>query len=83
MVLRIIKLYALIWNTRVEDEVYIVAKQPCNMTMGKLCRITLRFTWDRLNTHLIDGTVGIRREYNAVAKLLKENCPQREILIHV
>ena len=51
--------------------------------MGKLGRIAFRFTWNGLNTQLINLSGGSRREHNLILQFCKESIPERIILKHV
>ena len=53
------ELVALVRDTRVEDELHTVTDQPGHMSVGKLGRIAFGFTWDGLNTQLVDLTVEV------------------------
>ena len=54
------KFVSLIRNSRIENKVYILVNQPCNMPVGKLCRIAFRLTGDRVDSQLIDFSCGLR-----------------------
>ena len=83
MVVRIFKLITLIEQRRIEDELNTLTDQPGHMTVRQLCRVTLGFTRDRLNTELVDLTVGAGREHHAVAQFGEECEPERIILVHI
>ena len=53
------------------------------MAVRQFGRIALGFTWNRLNTELVDLAARGRREYHAVFQLRKEGVPERIILKHI
>ena len=53
------------------------------MTVCQLCRITLGFTGDGLDTELVDLAVGAGREHHAVAQFGEESEPERIVLVHI
>ena len=53
------------------------------MPVCQFCRITFRFTWNGLNTQLIDLTCGSRRKYDFVFQLRKESEPERIVFKHI
>ena len=83
MVVRIFELITLIEQRRIEDELNTLTDQPGHMTVRQLCRVTLGFTRDRLNTELVDLTVGAGREHHAVAQFGEECEPERIVLVHI
>ena len=83
MVVRIFELITLIEQRRIEDELNTLSDQPGHMTMSQLCRVTLGFTGDRLNTELVDLAVGAGREHHAVAQFGEKCEPERIVLVHI
>lgn len=53
------------------------------MAVRQFGRIALGFTWNRLNTELVDLAARGRREYHAVFQPRKEGVPERIILKHI
>ena len=53
------------------------------MAVRQFGRIALGFTWNRLNTELVDLAARGRREYHAVFQLRKEGVPEWIILKHI
>ena len=74
---------SLVRNTRVENKFHTVSKQPGHMSVGKLGRITLGFTWNGLNTQLINLSGGGRRKHYLIFQLSKEGIPERIVLKHI
>ena len=66
MVDRIRELVAFVRDAWVEDKLHTITDQPCDMSVSKLGRVAFGFTWDGLNTQLIDLTCGSRRKYDFV-----------------
>ena len=77
------KFTALVRHTRVEDVIQSLMDQPHDMTVCQFCRITFGFTWNRLNTQLINLSGGSRREHNLVTKFREERKPEWVILVHI
>ena len=77
------ELVTFIWDTWVENKFHAIADQPGYMAMGKFGRIAFRFTWNGLNTQLINLSGGSRREHNLILQFCKESIPERIILKHV
>ena len=72
------ELFALIRDTWIEDGVDALFDQPCNVSVGKFCRITLRLTRDGFNTKFVNLSGGCRRKYNdGNLSALKKCCPER------
>ncbi len=53
------------------------------MAVSKLGRIAFGFTWDGLNTQLINLSGGSRRKYHLGISVRKESIPERIILKHI
>lgn len=53
------------------------------MSVSKLGRVAFGFTWDGLNTQLVDLTCGSRRKHHTVFQLCEEGIPERVILKHI
>ena len=77
------ELVTFIWDTWVENKFHAIADQPGYMAMGKFGRIAFRFTWNGLNTQLINLSGGSRREHNLILQFCKESIPERIILKHI
>ena len=52
-------------------------------SMSKLGRVAFGFTWDGLNTQLVDLTCGSRRKHHLVFQLCEEGIPERVIFKHI
>ena len=83
MVVRIFEFIALIEQRRIEDELNTLTDQPGHITVRQLCRVTLGFTGDGLNTELVDLTIGAGREHHAVAQFGEKCEPERIVLVHI
>ena len=77
------ELITLIWYTGIENKFHTFFDQPAHMTVCQFCRITFGFTWNRLNTQLINLTGRSRRKYNLVFQFCKECIPERIVFEHV
>ena len=77
------ELVTFIWDTWVENKFHAIADQPGYMAMGKFGRIAFRFTWNGLNTQLVNLSGGSRREHNLILQFCKESIPERIIFKHI
>ena len=83
VVVGVLKLVALVRNGRVEDVFYAFVDQPLHVSVRQLGRVTLGFTWDRLNAQLVDLSRGSRGEYHAESQFCEKCKPERIVLVHI
>ena len=83
MVVCTLYLVALVEQGGIENEIDTLINQPCDMTVGELCRITLRLAGNGLYAELVNFTVGAGGEHDAVAQPCEERVPERIVLVHV
>ena len=57
--------------------------QPLHMSMGQLCRITLRFRRDGFHTQFIDFPVSEGRQYRPKSQFPEKGSPEGVIFIHI
>ena len=74
---------SLVRDTRVENEFHTIFDQPGHMSVGKLGRIALGFTWNGFNAQFINLSGGGRRKHYLIFQLSKEGIPERIILKHI
>ena len=74
---------ALVGDARVEDELQSLSQQPFHMAVGQLGRITFGFAGNRLDSHLVNFSVGFRGKDHAEAKLCKKCIPEGIVFVHV
>ena len=77
------KFISLIRNRRVKDMPDAFIDQPLYMPVGKFGGITFRFTWDRLNSQLINLPCGSGRENYTKSKIREECEPERIVIVHI
>ena len=70
-------------NTRIENELLSLVNQPLDMSVNKLCGITLGLGGNGLDPHFVNLLVGRGGEHCTEAELLKENRPEGIIFVHV
>ena len=74
---------SLVRDTRVENEFHTIFDQPGHMSVGKLGRIALGFTWNGFNAQFINLSSRGRRKHYLIFQLSKEGIPERIILKHI
>ena len=83
MVLGIFRLAVFIEHARVKYCFHPVLNEPFNMPVGKLCRVTLGFGWNRFHSEFVYFPCGIRRQHNGKSEFFEKCCPERIVFVHV
>ena len=83
MIARTWSFVSFIRNTGIENELLSLVNQPLDMSVNKLCGITLGLGGNGLDTHFVNLLVGRGGEHCTEAEFLKENCPEGVVFVHV